>query len=252
MKRLAFAALSLVLGAGLNAQDKPPTWAKVLSATSKLKSYSFKITGGADTISGEYEKGAVHYRAGGAEAAGKGGVSIARAGGAWTSISNLIQVGEGGETLKRLAKLQPPHTFPQLLANYLMKLDGDGYAGFTGQLRPDQINQLVQAPWIADEEIGGAGGVQGHVAISCRDGRVSKIEIQLSGTIVDWTRRHYHGKPDPSQPPPTPPGPNWKLGADGYWYEGRERSVSRNVKVEIDNHDSAALDEELRKKFGIK
>ncbi|HLG42347.1 MAG TPA: hypothetical protein VI643_03195 [Planctomycetota bacterium] len=252
MKKVALGLFSLVLAGGLIAQDKPPNFGKVLSNTSKLKSYSFKISGGADSFTGEYEKGGAHYRAGGAEAAGKGAVSIARSGGDWASITSLIQVGEGGESLKRLAKLQPPHTIAQLLSSYLAKLDGDGLAGFSGELRLDAIPQLAQAPWIADDEIRGAGGLQGTVAISCKDGRVSKIEIQLSGTIVDWKRRHYHGKPDPNQPPPTPPGQNWKLGGDGYWYEGDERSLSKTIKVEINDHDSASIAEDVRKKIGLK
>jgi hypothetical protein len=243
--------VAAILAWVLAAQDKPPTWAQVQGKMQKLTHYNFTLKGPLD-VDGTYEKGAVHYRSGGSEVAGKGGVTHANADGKWTSVSSLIQMGLGGDNLKRVAKLIPAHQIVAQIAQYAERVDGDGVQGFTGKLALANISQLVRAPWLETEDLLAAGGLGGRFAFSCADGVVFKAELQVTGTKVDWTKRHYQGQPQQGQPPPTPPGQNWKLGPDGYWYEGQEKNVAVSVTVELKNIGSARISEDVRGKIGLK
>lgn len=106
MKPHTMVLLGAVWSVAFATQDRPPPLGRVLGNTAKLKSTAFKVSEGATTFEGESERGTVHYRAGGVEAAGKGGLRIARAGGDWKPVSYLLRTGDGGDALKRLAQLQ--------------------------------------------------------------------------------------------------------------------------------------------------
>lgn len=254
MRYSAIVAALIGLGSWAAArQDRPPTLGKVLSNTSRLKSYSFKISGGAESISGIYEKPGLYYSAGGVEAAGRGGIRLGRVGDKWASISSLIQAGHGGESLKRLAQLQPPHILARAITAYVQRFEGDGFSGFRGELVPGNLRQLVQEPWIDDRELREAGGLRGSVSIDCTEGRISRITISVSGRKVEWKRRAYHGRLRKGDPPPTPPAPNWKYNPnDGYWYEGKEKSVDVRVEIEIREADTARIPDDVRKKIGMR
>jgi hypothetical protein len=114
------------------------------------------------------------------------------------------------------------------------------------------LSQLVRTPWLESEDLLAAGGLQGRFAFSCSNGLVTKAEIQLSGTKVDWQKRHYQGVPKQGDPPPTPPAQNWKLGPDGYWYEGIEKSVSVTVIIEFKDYGDAKISDDVRGKIGLK
>lgn len=249
--RLSGLAIAVLVTAAY-AQDKPPTWAQVMANMGKQKSYDFTMKGGPDGVDGTYEKGGVHYRAGGVEVAGKGGITHASTDGKWTSVSTLIQLGQGGETLKRISKLQPPHTIVPQVASFAKKVDGDGVQGFTGEFAQGNLSQLIRSPWLETEDLLACTGLTGRFAFSCSSGLIVKAEIQVQGNKVQWTKRHYVGVPAKDQPPPTPPGQNWKLGPDGYWYEGVEKNVSVTVTIEFKDYGTAKISDDVRGKIGMK
>lgn len=107
-------------------------------------------------------------------------------------------------------------------------------------------------PRIDVEDLQKAAGLRDRVSIEAADGRVSKIALSMSGTLVDWRRRRSYGRPDPNKPPPRPPRRNWRLGQDGYGHERSERSVNVTVKVGISGCDSTSISEEVRKKIGLR
>jgi hypothetical protein len=238
----------------VSAQDgKGPSLAKVLAKTGKEKKFSFKITGGAEAISGEVDNGGVHYVGASAEVAGKGGVSHAMHDGKWVDVGGLIaSKAPGYESVARLAQLSPPHTLVSRIASYVSGMQGDGNVGFTGELQTPQAKALAKESWIGNPDLTKASTLKASVAISAADERVVKVEIRFSGSMIEMTNTgSYYGKPDPENPP-TPPAANWQLGPDGYWYEGKEKAVNVTVTLEFSNYGSATLPEDLKKKFGIK
>jgi hypothetical protein len=164
----------------------------------------------------------------------------------------MVQAGEGGETLKRLCVLQPPHAFLSNVVGCAADLKGDGFAGFYGDLQEEYAATLVTQPWIDLDSLKSAGSLKGRINIDVSDAKISGITLTFDGIIYERIQRWYYGKPDPSKPPPTPPYPNWTLGADGYWYEPREKKVSGTVKIEFSNFDTAAIEQDLRKRLGLK
>lgn len=252
MLRMAGGFLVFAHLAGLiSAQDKPPTWGQVLSNMNKQKTYNFTLKGPLD-CSGTYEKGAVHYNGGGVEVAGKGGITHASADGKWTSVNTLIQMGQGGETLKKMARLIPAHQIVPQIAGFAKSITGDGFQGFSGELAPGNISQLIRAPYLETQDLLESGGLQGRFAFSCNEGLIVKAEVQITGTKINWERRHYQGVPKQGDPPPTPPAANWKLGPDGYWYEGNEKSVAVSLVLEFKDFGSAKIADDVRGKIGLK
>ncbi len=127
-----------------------------------------------------------------------------------------------------------------------------GAQGFSGPLAPGNLSQLVRQPWLESEDLLASGGLSGRFAFSCNNGLISKAEVQLTGTKVNWEKRHYVGVPKQGDPPPTPPAQNWKLGPDGYWYEGAEKSVAVTVVIEMKDYGSATISGDVRGKIGLK
>jgi hypothetical protein len=193
----------------------------------------------------------MHVNAGGVEAAGKGGLRYARWDTGWVSLSALIQSGEGGETAKRMTRLQPAATVIKFLTGYIGRPEGDGFSGFSAELRQGNLSSLARAPWVDDEEIKNCGSLRGRVQFDVSDGKFTTVTLNLSGSYVDMVRRHYYGQPDPNNPP-TPPAPNWQLGPDGYWYEGQERSANCEIKIELSGFDEARIDDEVCKRIGLR
>ncbi len=240
-----------VIIAFLMAQDKPHNWQQVQTNLQKVKSYNFTLRGGPDEVDGIFEKGSIYMKSKGVEVAGKGSISHARADGNWTTPSMLQQMKKGGETLPRLVRITNAVDIILAIAQSARKIDGDAVKGFTGDFGQGILVKLVRTPWLETEELKAASKLEGTFAFSCAEGKVVKAELQVKGFKVEQEKRHYQGKPDPANPP-TPPGPTWRLGNDGYWYEGVEKPIAVNLVVELKDFGTAQIPEEVRAKIGLK
>jgi hypothetical protein len=237
----------------LTQDAKGPSLSKVLSKTAKEKKYSFTITGGKSPVSGQVDNGGVHYISGSAEVAGKGAPTYANHEGKWVDVQSLLAAKLGGDDLARLARIPAPHSLVPRIAGTLARVSGDGISGFTGEITQiPHAKALAREPWIGLDDIQTASSLRAAVTILASEERVSKVEIQFTGTRIEMVNTgSYYGKPDPANPP-TPPAANWQLGPDGYWYEGREKAINNTVMLEFSNYGSASMPEDLKKKFGIK
>jgi hypothetical protein len=247
MIRFALALAALVL-----AQDKPVGWQQVQTNMAKLKSYNFTLKGGPDDVQGTFEKGSIYIKGKEVEVAGKGSITHASADGKWTTVSMLQQMGKGGESLKRISKLVPAVDIINTIAQSARKVDGDSIKGFTGDFGQGILAKMVRTPWLETNDLKSASKLDGSFAFSCAEGRVVKAELQIKGCKVEQERRHYQGVPKPGDPPPTPPGPTWRLGNDGYWYEGVEKPITVNYVIELKDFGTAQIPDDVRKPIGLK
>lgn len=238
----------LVLSAIL-AQDKPVKWDQVSANMAKLKAYNFAMKGGPDDVEGTFEKGSIYIKGKGVEVAGKGSISMARADGNWTTVSMLEQMKKGGDILKRISKLTNPVDILTQIVQSAKKMDGDGVKGFTGDFGQGILVKLVRTPWLETEDLKSASKLEGTFAFSCSEGKVVKAELQVKGDKVTQEKRHYYGVVKPGDPPPTPPGPTWQLGRDGYWYEGVEKPIAVNLVIEFKDFGTAQIPDDVKSKI---
>jgi hypothetical protein len=233
-------------------QDKPINWTQVQSNMNRLKSYNFSIKGGPEDLEGTFEKSSLYLKSQGFQVAGKGALTHGRADGEWTTLSMLLHVKKNDEKLLRLSRMPAPREIVGQIAQLARKIEGDGVKGFTGDFTQAILTKMVRTPWLEVKELQGAGHLEGRFAFSCQGGIVIKADLQVKGNKIEYERRHYQGTPDPSQPPPVPPGPTWKLAPDGYWYEGVEKPVVVNFSIEIKDPNNATIAQEVRSKIGLK
>lgn len=243
---------SAVLALLVVMQDKPVGWPQVIDKMNKVKTYNFTMKGGPAEVEGTFEKGSVYYKSGTVEVAGKGDISHASDGGSWTTVSMLAHQKKGGDVLPRLSKMIPGVKMLEAIVQHAKKMDGDSHKGFTGEFAQGIIVKLVRLPWLETEDLKAASKLEGSFAFSCAEGRVVKAEVQFKGNKIEFEKRHYQGPLQPGQPPPTPPGPTWKLNNDGYWYEGIEKPVAVNIVIEFKDFGDAKIPDGARKPIGLK
>lgn len=263
MSRIVVAVvLSAAVGARLSSQtEKPPTLDQVLAKTAKQKQYSFTISGGAGAIEGEVERGAVHYRSGAVEVAGKSTITHAKVEGKW--VSAVSAAASGDESLRRLVRLAQPHLIVVAVAREMAAVQGDGIVGFRGEIGPPRSAAFAKEPWVDLPELQGAKDLRAQIALAVSEGIVSKMSVSLSGTKTEDRRtdqrvndnrgnRGGQGGMGGGGSPPRPPKPNWVAGSDGYWHELIDVPVSASVKIEFSGWGTARLSQEVREKLGIK
>lgn len=203
-------------------QDRPEaSFSSILATTVSQRNYSFKITGGADSISGVYENGAYYLVAGTVRVAGHGGSTVANVGGGWVPLGAVLTPSSKNAPLKRLAQTMPPHCILSDITGLLAGVKGNPTSGFASELKLGNLSALAKAAWIGNADLERATNYRGSVKFFSNEGRISRTELTLSGSA--------------------PRG-----------FRGPGRPITVTVTIQLSGFGSSRIPDDVRHRIGLK
>lgn len=223
-------------------ENKPLTYAQLLSSLTKVSSYQFSIQNSPDDISGTFEKGSFHYMGQNVQVGGKGSVTHSAVDGKWMPHGYYVSERMGGQTLLRLARIQPAHMIVARVAGSIQNLKGDAASGFTGDLARPFLTELVKEPWINRTDLPSSSTLRGTVKITVSNGMISKLELHVSGRVVEATNQG--GQPMVGAGGRPIPG-------GGNQYNLTEKDVSLTYEITIGGTNTAKVADGVKKVIGF-
>jgi hypothetical protein len=137
-----------------------------------------------------------------------------------------------------MSKIQPAHAIVSGLTSYMGPVTGSASTGFSADLQPSSIRDLLKAPWFGHKDLDSATNLKGTVKFTVSGGLVSKVEIHVTGSEVQNQGNRAPNQPGRRMPPQ--PGRNTP----------RNRSGNVTITIEFADFGSAKLPEDVKAKIG--
>lgn len=240
-------AVAFLLSIAALAQDKEPTFTDVLAKTGSQKSYTLKMTGGVDSISGTFENGSLVMSAKSVQVAGRGGLTIGNIGNGWVPLEQLLPSQPNNTVLHDLSKIQPAHSILSGLTSFMGPVTGSATTGFSADLQSSNLRDLVKQPWVGHKDLESAGNLKGTVKFTVSGGLIAKAEIHITGSEVpNGTNRN---PPQPGRMPPRNGGQP-QPGQNGRNNPPRNRPGNVTITIELSEFGTAKFPEDVKSKIG--